>query len=413
MKRHIYSTSFILLISSITCKSLAQDDLMRIIQGEKVPDYKLANLVNYPTKTAKISDFKVKLLILDYWFTGCKPCIESWSKLMKLQKQFDDKIQIMLVNHMEDEGTVRRFIDRKNKKSGFSFNIPSVTGDEILHKAMPPLGYPTIVWIDREGIYRATTAGNELNESNINAFLTGDEIQMAIKSAQLSTFDSRLPLYLKGNGGDWKNMLWYSTVSKYDDKAKLGYQFYVNKNDSEQAYSITSTRKPIIDHIRYLFNPNGPYLNADLNKTPRIVFSRIYLKVKDPRGLTEYTVNNCYNYQLRSSQPCSINKLKEMAQVDMQRYFSLKIEWQKMKKKCLILRAADTSILSKKVDKYYTLKGSDEPRWMIVPSYEGSDERDIVFENVTPEYLISTMSNDKAYFRSPYPLIDKTGYKEK
>ena len=69
--------------------------------GDKVPDITFTNLINFHDKTARLSDFKGKLLILDFWNSKCSPCIASWPKLLELQKEYHEEIQIVLVNPLE------------------------------------------------------------------------------------------------------------------------------------------------------------------------------------------------------------------------------------------------------------------------------------------------------------------------
>ena len=75
--------------------------------GDCVPDYKLINLINYSSKTANLSDLKGKLVILDFWNSHCISCIESWPNLLRLQKEFDESLQIILINPWEDYTLVK------------------------------------------------------------------------------------------------------------------------------------------------------------------------------------------------------------------------------------------------------------------------------------------------------------------
>ena len=73
MTRKLKLILIILFLQSLclaqTTEKIAKPACQALEVGDTMPDYTLKNLLNYPTKTAKISDFDVKLLILDFWST--------------------------------------------------------------------------------------------------------------------------------------------------------------------------------------------------------------------------------------------------------------------------------------------------------------------------------------------------------
>ena len=390
---------------SIVCvciSSNGQSNLSKINRigiGDEVPaNLPLINLVNYPESNAYVSDFKGKWLILDYWFTGCGPCIQSWPKLMELQKKFSGKIQIMSVNHMQNKKTVEAFIKKRNLESNEPFSIPSVTGDTVVYKVLPPFGYPSVVWIDPQGVYRASTDGADLNEENIKSALENKNIQTLV--ANTSFMNLKRPLFIDGNGGTGQQMLWYSTVSKYSTKVTDGAE--IMSADSS-GYVIAAIHKPIVDLIMRAYS-EGP-LGYGLVNYVRLPRTRMELRVKDskrlwPIGGGERPINDLYTYQLISYAPQTMHQLKETMRDDLRKYFHLEMKWEKVKKECLVLTAEDTTLLGDKSNKKpvygYNKNGSNFLR--DVPVYN--------FFGYLTEYIGGIYNEFNGY-----PLVNETNFK--
>ena len=62
----------------------------------------------------KLKDFHGKVVILDFWATYCKPCIEEIPHLMELQAKYAGDLEIvgLHVGGAEDQPKVPEFVDR-------------------------------------------------------------------------------------------------------------------------------------------------------------------------------------------------------------------------------------------------------------------------------------------------------------
>ncbi len=81
MKQFIFTTIFLLFFVSL----FAQDEATLVKQGQKAPDF-LFEIV--PGKTKKLSDFKGKVVWINFFATWCPPCRKE---LPHLQKEVYDK----------------------------------------------------------------------------------------------------------------------------------------------------------------------------------------------------------------------------------------------------------------------------------------------------------------------------------
>lgn len=115
-----------------------------------------------------------KLLLLDFWGTGCKSCIEAFPAMEKLQEEFAEEMKILLVNDESVDSTERFFKRRKLRKP----NLPILSGLATFDILFPRNYVPWHVWIDSEGIVRYITDGYNATPQNVGEFLAGKPVAM-------------------------------------------------------------------------------------------------------------------------------------------------------------------------------------------------------------------------------------------
>jgi thiol-disulfide isomerase/thioredoxin len=152
----------------------------QIAIGDTVPDLIISNILNYKSPTAKLTDFKGKLLILDFWATWCQPCVAMIPRMDSLEKRFGDKVTLLPVTY-QTEKEVSLFRAKYNARKGARIQGPEVVADSKLSKLFEHSGVPHYVWIDSDGVLRAVTGKEEITAERLEAFLSGNARQMAIK----------------------------------------------------------------------------------------------------------------------------------------------------------------------------------------------------------------------------------------
>src|SRR5215831_14583902 len=60
-----------------------------------------------------------KVIVMDFWFTGCPPCVEEIPKLNELADQFKEKNVVFIAPTWDDESTLQAFL----KEHPFNFHI--------------------------------------------------------------------------------------------------------------------------------------------------------------------------------------------------------------------------------------------------------------------------------------------------
>jgi thiol-disulfide isomerase/thioredoxin len=100
---------------------------------DKVPDMVLNDIINYPLKSVKLSSLMSgKMLLIDFWSTNCIACIEAFPKLMKLQEQFKDHLQVLMVTY-QPHPVIKSFLEKREKITGLTLSLPTLCSDTILN----------------------------------------------------------------------------------------------------------------------------------------------------------------------------------------------------------------------------------------------------------------------------------------
>jgi thiol-disulfide isomerase/thioredoxin len=131
-------------------------------KGESVPDFSF-DLLNQPAKN--LSDYKGQYVLLDFWFSGCKPCLNAIPKLNQLDKT-NNNLTLIGIDPVDNEERFIKAIDKFNIKYAQTL----VDGNSDLPSYFNVNGYPTYILIGPEGNYLA-----EFNSENF------DEIEGYIK----------------------------------------------------------------------------------------------------------------------------------------------------------------------------------------------------------------------------------------
>lgn len=114
-------------------------------EGDKAPNFSLKSVDG---KTVKLSDYKGKIVILDFWATWCPPCRRGVPDLISIQKEFKKDVVVIGIS-LDREKTIK---DVPGFIKDYGINYPVVYGDD---KVTVDYGgirsIPTSFVIDRKG----------------------------------------------------------------------------------------------------------------------------------------------------------------------------------------------------------------------------------------------------------------------
>lgn len=110
--------------------------------GKPAPDFKLKDLDG---KEVSLSDYRGKIVLLNFWATWCKFCDIEMPDLNQLDKDNEDVV-VLAVDVMEDEAKVKKYIE----KGGYDFKVVLDPKGDIARKYLVS-SFPTTYAIDKEG----------------------------------------------------------------------------------------------------------------------------------------------------------------------------------------------------------------------------------------------------------------------
>ena len=99
-------------------------------------------------KRVSLSDFKGKVVLLDFWATWCGPCRRAMPHLEALHRKYRDQGLVVLgLNHERDHDKVRKFAEEQ-----VSYTILLDADEQFTQYGVR--GIPTAFYVDSEGIIR-------------------------------------------------------------------------------------------------------------------------------------------------------------------------------------------------------------------------------------------------------------------
>lgn len=135
-------------ISLLSVLSLAgiDDSLASSDTGKVAPVFELKDLEG---KKVSLTDFKGKVILLNFWATWCAPCKAEMPSLENLYSNLKSKGLVVIGVAVDNsEKTVSSFI----KEKGITFPILLDKGKEVSFDDYGVIGLPVTFLIDKKGI---------------------------------------------------------------------------------------------------------------------------------------------------------------------------------------------------------------------------------------------------------------------
>jgi peroxiredoxin len=128
--------------------------------GMQAEDFSLTDLEG---KSQSLSQYRGKIVLVNFWATWCKPCTTEMPAMQKIYDKLRDKgFVVLAVNELEDDAKVREHI----KQYGHTFPVLMDRDNKVANQ-FGVFGLPVSVFIDEKGVVQEYIKGGLLTEDKI------------------------------------------------------------------------------------------------------------------------------------------------------------------------------------------------------------------------------------------------------
>jgi thiol-disulfide isomerase/thioredoxin len=239
--------------------------------GDRVPEM---------AGTVRFSDYKDKLLVLDFWATWCAPCRAMVPVMDSLRRVFNGQVVFLPVAY-ESRAVVDPVLASMHRI--MRFDLPEVYGDQALGQLFPHRALPHEVWI-KDGVVRAITEYEQVTAVNLKSVLDGGGFGLEEKKDVVLAYDKTRPFLVNGNGGDGTALVYHSILSGYVPGLSSGLE--VSGKDPVKGQRFSMRNNPFLWFCRLAYADSGRWfpsprvwiLSKDSGKMDSKLSGQAYLR---------------------------------------------------------------------------------------------------------------------------------------
>jgi thiol-disulfide isomerase/thioredoxin len=117
------------------------------MEGKPAPPFTLPTLDG---QKISLADLRGKVVVLDFWFRACGPCMVAMPEIQQLADDFKGRPVVFLGMNIDENPADARLVVDTMRLSYPTLRISQETASE-LYKVQ---GYPTVMLIDPQGVIR-------------------------------------------------------------------------------------------------------------------------------------------------------------------------------------------------------------------------------------------------------------------
>lgn len=377
-----YKAKIRVFIMSVLILSIATTQSQGMLVGDRISDFELKQMLNYTPAKARLTDFtNDKALLVDFWFTACTSCIESFPKLDSIQKEFKDDLNVLLVTFETKEKVLKTFNTIKRISH---VKLPSVVADTLMHLIFPHVSSPHEIWIGKDGKIKAITDHRAITRDNIKTLIAGKELDIPVKKENMeySLFAS------PGKALELDKIFKTTVISSHQQGLPSFNGMYVHPDNGFLRAQVTN------DNLQSLYLMAYDQLGKGFNYSRFIIDSNALVRFKD-----SVDGRNIYCYDSWWKDTSRIKACAEM-QNELDRFFNLSSTLEKRKMPCMVLRQKGTK-------KRFIISSAG----LMQDAYYDKDT--LFLDNVYLKYPADAILNSGMYAWAPFQFLDGTGFEGK
>ncbi|GGC47797.1 hypothetical protein GCM10011386_44930 [Parapedobacter defluvii] len=274
----------------------------------------------------KLSDYRDKLIILDFWANWCKPCIGSLIKLDSISRKLDDDRFVVLAVTQQPREMIEPVLDR------FHWELLSIVSDTMLSQIFPHAGLPHQVWI-KDGKVFAVPKWHFATAENILKTLSGERPYM-LSNIQDLALDPLRPMFKGTNGATG---LWfehkYARIARNVPDYRVESVKYVLKGDTTILYCnaqpieqlfYQAYEKQIFPHLGWedgqglIWQISDSLREKLFGNRPQLLASNT---PQDDSAYLAWRDANLYGYELRYPERLAEKEARYFMQQDLNAFF--------------------------------------------------------------------------------------------
>ena len=146
--------------------------------GTTAEDFRLVDLKG---KSQSLSQYRGKVVLVNFWATWCKPCTTEMPAMQTTYDKLRDKgFVVLAVNELEDDAKVREHIQQYKH----TFPVLMDRSNKVANQ-FGVFGLPVSVFIDEKGVVQEYIKGGLLTEEKIYDIVARIQKQEPVKAASL------------------------------------------------------------------------------------------------------------------------------------------------------------------------------------------------------------------------------------